>query len=84
LHSVLLPHFVASLQRSAPEVFAALQGRLSDVALPSSLFQLLRASGAPSSLAALGVDREGLTALLAERPNLPADVLQAAFEGRQP
>jgi maleylacetate reductase len=84
LHSVLLPHFVASLQARAPSAFAALQRRLGEPALARSLFSLLRASGAPTSLEALGVTREGLSALLVERPHLPAEVLEAAFEGREP
>jgi maleylacetate reductase len=84
LHSVLLPHFVASLESRAPEIFTALERRLDDTALPRSLFLLLRASGAPTSLAALGARREGLAALLAERPHLPTELLEAAFEGRQP
>jgi maleylacetate reductase len=84
LHSVLLPHFVASLERSAPKVWTALQLGLGEAALPGSLFRLLRGSGAPTSLEALGVSRAGLTALLAERPHLPAEILEAAFEGREP
>jgi maleylacetate reductase len=84
LHSVLLPHFVASLERGAPELYAALQRRLGEVSLPRSLLSLLRASGAPTSLAELGIGREGLAALLAERPHLPREILEAAFEGREP
>jgi maleylacetate reductase len=84
LHSVLLPYFVASLEHRAPEVWAALELRLGEASLPRSLFRLLRDAGAPTSLEALGIRRAGLTALLAERPHLPAEILERAFEGREP
>jgi maleylacetate reductase len=84
LHSVLLPHSLARLARTAPSVLAALESRLADTALPRSLFRLLAASGAPTSLTGLGADRAGIERLLAERPELPADVLESAWAGLEP
>jgi maleylacetate reductase len=84
LHSVLLPHSLARLARVAPGALAALESRLGDGALARSLFRLLAASGAPTSLAALGADRAGIERLIAERPELPADTLERAWAGLEP
>lgn len=81
LHSVLLPHSIAWLGRTAPERLALLQERLGESALPSSVLRFLERSGAPTSLAALGVTRAGLDALVAERPNLPRELLEPAWGG---
>jgi maleylacetate reductase len=84
LHSVLLPHSLARLAHTAPAALAALQSRLADATLARSLFRLLAASGAPTSLAALGADRTGIERLLAERPELPRDTLEQAWAGLEP
>jgi maleylacetate reductase len=84
LHSVLLPHSLARLAQSAPGALAALESRLADTALPRTLFRLLAASGAATSLRALGAERAGVDRLLAERPELPADVLEGAWAGQEP
>jgi maleylacetate reductase len=81
LHSVLLPHSIARLAQSAPDALSALERRLGDASLPRSLQRFLAVSGAPTSLEALGVSRPGLDALLAERPALPRQLLEAAFAG---
>lgn len=84
LHSVLLPHSLARLARSAPGALAALKSRLGDAALARSLFRVLAASGAATSLRALGAERAGIERLLAERPELPADVIEQAWAGGEP
>jgi maleylacetate reductase len=84
LHSVLLPHSVARLAHTAPEALRALALRLADPSLPRTLQRFLAASGGATSLAALGVSRAGLDALLAERPELPRALLEAAFAGSEP
>jgi maleylacetate reductase len=84
LHSVLLPHSIARLAETTPRALGALEQRLADPALPQSLHRFLSASGAPTSLAALGVSHAGLDALLAERPELPRELLEAAFTGSEP
>jgi maleylacetate reductase len=84
LHGVLLPYSVAALARIAPDAFAALEQRLGDGQLPQHLQQFSKAAGAPVSLAELGVSRAGLEQLLAERPHLPRDWLEQAFEGTAP
>jgi maleylacetate reductase len=81
LHSVLLPYSTAGLAQKAPEALSALERRLGDASLPRSLQRFLAASGAPTSLEALGVSRTGLDALLAERPELPSQLVEAAFAG---
>lgn len=81
LHSVLLPH---SLARFAPDALRALQSRLGDAALPRTLFRSLAACGAPTSLFQLGVERAGVERLLADRPELPANVIEAAWAGLEP
>ncbi|HWO13416.1 MAG TPA: iron-containing alcohol dehydrogenase [Polyangiaceae bacterium] len=82
LHAVLLPFTVAELGRLSPEVLDALERRLGGPALAHRLLQLSQAAGAPISLAALGVPRDGLERLLAERPQLPRRLLERAFAGR--
>jgi len=48
------------------------------------LLRFLERAGAPTSLAALGVTRAGLNALLAERPHLPRELLEPAWSGDSP
>jgi len=84
LHSVLLPHSARALRDAAPAELAELERRLGEPRLASALFTLLRASGAPTSLAALGATRAGLEGLLDERPALPRAMAQAAFVGAEP
>jgi maleylacetate reductase len=81
LHSVLLPFSIARLAQTAPEVFAELSRRLGEPDLSGSLRRLLAASGALTSLEALGATQSGLAALLSERPQLPRELIEAAFSG---
>ena len=84
LHSVLLPHSTRALREAAPAELAELEQRLGEPRLALALFTLLRASGAPTSLAALGATREGLEQMLDERPELPRVMARAAFAGAEP
>lgn len=84
LHSVLLPHSLASFAKRAPAALTALRERLADSALPRSVFHFLKASGAPTALATLGVERPAFDQLLAERPNLPREILEPAYAGTEP
>lgn len=82
LHAVLLPHTVHALRDTSP--IAALAERLGVPDLEGALFDLLVRAGAATSLGRLGVPAEGLRALCAEAPELPRDLLWAAFHGRRP
>ncbi|HEY4184277.1 MAG TPA: iron-containing alcohol dehydrogenase [Polyangia bacterium] len=84
LHSVLLPHSIRRLRDDAPDVIDAIARRLGVADVEASLFDFLVHGGAATSLQALGVSFDGLGALLAEEPALPAALLWAAFEGRRP
>jgi maleylacetate reductase len=84
LHSVLLPHSIARLATSAPEAFQALVHRVAEPALPQALRRFLLASSAPTSLAGLGVARAAFDELLAQRPELPRELLEAAYAGSEP
>jgi maleylacetate reductase len=82
LHAVLLPVSVCELGRSSPDRLASLTERLEAPDLVQALLQLSAAAGIPTSLAALGVSRDGLERLLGERPHWPRPLLEQAFEGR--
>ncbi|HEX2660765.1 MAG TPA: iron-containing alcohol dehydrogenase, partial [Polyangia bacterium] len=84
LHSVLLPHSLRRLRDENPDLLAELSARLNVADLEDSLFEFLQRAGAPTSLRALGVSLEGLNDLLGESPELPKDLLRAAFHGRRP
>lgn len=82
LHAVLLPVSLRELGRAAPATLARLAERL-DVRDPvQALLELSRTAGIPTSLAALGVSRDGLERLLDERPHWPRPLLEQAFAGR--
>jgi homogentisate 1,2-dioxygenase len=84
LHSVLLSHSFARLRESAPHVVEAVSKRLGVHDVEAQLFDLLRRSGAATTLRELGVSRaalEGASATLAEP--LRAQI-RAAFHGRRP
>ena len=80
LHAVLLPHTLALLGAEAPDLFALVQRRVGSE-LPRGIGELLVRAGAPTSLAALGVSEQALRDFSAERPDLPAALLDAAFVG---
>lgn len=80
LHAVLLPHTLRLFSERAPELYARVQARVG-AGLPERLRELLERSGAPASLAALGVSREQLASFMEERPELPRAVLEAAHVG---
>lgn len=82
LHAVLLPVSICELGRSAPATFGLLAERLAAPDLVQSLLGLSATAGIPTSLAALGVSRDGLEGLLGERPHWPRRLLEQAFEGR--
>lgn len=84
LHSVLLPHFVAWMRLHAKEAHEALRRRLGDDALAGTLFDLLSRAGVPLSLSAMGLSEEPFRAFVSAHPELPAELLEAAFSGRHP
>jgi maleylacetate reductase len=84
LHSVLLPHSIHRLRADAPEIVDEISRRLAVPDLESGLFDFLLRAGAGVSLRALGVTFDGLRGLLAEAPELPGELLRAAFHGRRP
>jgi len=81
LHAVLLPVSLRELGRAAPERLALLVERLGAPDLVQTLIGLSKAAGIPTSLAALGVSRDGLERLLGERPHWPRALLEQALEG---
>jgi len=84
LHSVLLPHSFHRLRAEAPELASEIERRAGVLDLEAALFDLLARAGAPTSLKALVLPYENLAELLAEAPELPGDLLGAAFHGRRP
>lgn len=81
LHSVLLPHSMAWLRESAPALYTPIcaQLNIAEAEFPTQLIRLLEQAGAKTSLEALGVPRAAFLALLAQHPELPSQVLEAAF-----
>lgn len=75
LHAVLLPHFLAHVARTDPELGAALDAER----LATRLRGQLAAAGAPTTLGALGVTRGALDAVLATRPEIPVRIAQDAL-----
>jgi maleylacetate reductase len=84
LHGVLLPHTVRRLRDESPALVDELERRLEVSDLEGSLFDFLVRAGAPPSLGALGVSWDGLLELIAAAPELPRDLLSAAFHGWRP
>jgi alcohol dehydrogenase class IV len=85
LHSVLLPHSLHRLRSTHDGLLSELERRLGLVtSLESRLHRLLFQSGAPTSLADLGLTRPQLEASLAGQRSLPRDLLMAAFDGAHP
>ncbi len=83
LHSVLLLATLAELGRAQPELGAALLGVLPEVDPVASLFDALRLVGAPTSIAALGVEPAQARAALEEAPG-PQPWVEPALVGRRP
>lgn len=84
LHSVLLPHTVRRLRQESPALVEELSDQLGIADLEGSLFDFLVRAGAGTSLRALGVALPALEELLGVEPELPRDLLRAAFHGRRP
>lgn len=78
LHSVLLPHTLRMLERTAPEAYREIARAMGLDDPPAALFDLLRRSSAPTSLLELGIDE----VVGADRPD--AALIRAAFTGRRP
>jgi maleylacetate reductase len=84
VHSLLLPHSVASLAAEDPSLFAELCEAVAIPDLPGALFDLLRRADAETSLHALGVKLPALEEALAEHTGLPAALVRHAFHGGRP
>ena len=82
LHAALLPVSILELGRAAPATLERLAQTLGEPDLVQTLLRLSTTAGIPTSLAALGVSRDGLERLLGERPHWPRPLLERAFEGR--
>jgi maleylacetate reductase len=80
LHSVLLPHSVRAIEKTAPNTYSKLQQALGILDVSAALFDQLARAGAPVSLAALGATREQIALLTAGLSADGARVLQAAFD----
>ncbi len=97
LHSILLPHFVASLRSTGlvtalervlePKVRDIYTGEVrGDHALDSYLHDVLTRATAPVALTALGegVTRDAIDAALATKPELPRSIVDDALHGLRP
>ncbi|HUG25273.1 maleylacetate reductase [Piscinibacter sp.] len=99
VHTVILPHAMAYNAAAAPEAMARIAralGLAQAADAPLGLFELARAHGAPTSLAAIGMPADGLDraaelAAAAPYPNpRPLEraalrsLLQRAFDGQPP
>jgi homogentisate 1,2-dioxygenase len=84
LHGVLLPHSVHRLRVEAPALIAEIEQRLRVPDLEGSLHDFLVRAGAPASLRALGLGFEDFVGFVASAPELPRDLVSAAFHGRRP
>jgi maleylacetate reductase len=84
LHSVLLPHFVSWMSEMSPEAHAALRERLQAPELAGTLFDMLARSGAPTSMAQLGLSAEAFAGFLASHPDVPGELLARAYAGQRP
>lgn len=94
-HAVLLPHTVAYVEQAVPDLFAPLAALVGGKA-GAGLFDFAARLGAPSSLAALGLqlgDLDPMAELAAANPywcprpiekTAIRDLLQRAFEGARP
>jgi maleylacetate reductase len=96
LHGVLLPHALAYTAPAVPDAMAAVARDLAAPGGPSGVLALARAVGAPTTLAELGMPRDGIEAAAIEivreaasnprPPELPGirAMLEDAFDGRDP
>ncbi|HEY3498273.1 MAG TPA: homogentisate 1,2-dioxygenase, partial [Polyangiaceae bacterium] len=84
LHSVLLPHTLKRLRSESPETLAEVERRIHVTDLEAYLFDLLVRAGAATSLRALGVAYAAFDAWQREDPELPRELLRAAYHGRRP
>ena len=78
LHAILLPHVVAHLRATRPELIAELERAIQRAPLDDYLTSVLARAGAPTTLAALGATAESVAAALATRPELPAAIAMRA------
>jgi maleylacetate reductase len=98
LHAMLLPHFVAHLRSTKPDLIEALEAALAPAIrdiytgavvpgehdLEHYLHDLQTRAGAPVALTSLGATREPIDAALATRPELPASLAHDALHGLRP
>jgi maleylacetate reductase len=84
LHGVLLPHSVAFMRRDAAGVHGALEARLGDTELERTLFDFLGRALVPTSLSSMGLAEAAFRLWLATEPELPRELLEAAFVGARP
>jgi maleylacetate reductase len=84
LHSVLLPHSVHRMREQTPEIIAEIEHELAVSALDLSLYDLLTEAKAPVSLQGLGVSFDQLSEFLQANPELPRELVAAAFQGERP
>lgn len=95
-HTVLLPHALAYNAEAAPDAMARIARAIGAPDAPTGLFDLCASLGAPASLAALGMPREGLDRVVELTLATPywnpapldasrlRHLLEDAFEGNRP
>ncbi len=83
LHSLLLPHSVAWIARSTPELSERIHAELGP-ALAERLLDFVRRSGAATSLTELGLSPSAFDEFVAREPALPLEILSGAFSGVLP
>jgi maleylacetate reductase len=84
LHSVLLPHFIAHLRETQAALIDELEAAIGGGPLAARVYDLLVRAGAPTSLAALGVDPGACEELLQARPDLLQKMVRDAQAGLRP
>ncbi|MEM9694441.1 MAG: iron-containing alcohol dehydrogenase, partial [Myxococcota bacterium] len=84
LHSLLLPHTLAYLHENFSSLFGELEKATACPDLPGVTFDLLRRSGAKTTLIELGVEPGAAEEALAERAELPQSSYRTRTEGRPP
>jgi len=84
VHSILLPHTLASLRTHERATYEAIADASGLEGLPGALQDLLRDAGAETALTELGVEEAPLDEATQQRPELPVALIRDALFGARP
>ena len=84
LHAVLLPYSVAEIRSTDPNRYTQIEQAFGRTDVPGWLWNLLRRSGAPSSLQALGISESDLSSSLAGASGMLRALPAASTRGPSP